>query len=378
MTHSDGLTSRVIRQETEWDAIQPDWDALYAACPLASPPMDFVWLRLWWRVYGDVYGSGGLRIVTVWRATRLIGVLPLYVSTGSGGRLALRTLRFISTGEAEEEEICPEYLGLLCLPEEEAACHAAVWAEIGRLTWDHLELLDLSAQSPLLTAGTLPIEATVFSRGASFIADLAGGFEAYLGRLSHHGRRTARRLLREGERAGARLEIVTPDRGAQAFDDLRTLHQERWKAEGQPGVFSAKRFVDFHQGLIQAWQPAGRAVIARLWLSEEPVVVLYGFVSGQKFDFYQSGVRFDVDGQTGSPGILAILLLMQALADRHLTAFDFLRGPAAHKTRLATAEHLMVGVSAVRPTFRGTAFRMVQTVATAVRKYFRTPTGVAR
>ncbi|MCX6550826.1 MAG: GNAT family N-acetyltransferase [Acidobacteria bacterium] len=376
MSERDQLTTRIIRDEGAWDAIRPEWDSLYALSPSPAPPLAFAWMRRWWRVYGAMYGPGGLRVLTVWRGTILVAVLPLYLHSGNIRQLAVRSLRFISTGEAEEEEVCPEYLGLLCLPGDEAACHAAVWAEIGRLAWDQLELLDLSAESPLLQAGALPPNAQVFSRGPSYVADLTGGFEAYVARLSSRNRKAVRHLLRDGERADARLEIVGPDQSAGAFDDLRRLHQERWAGEGSPGAFSARRFIEFHSGLVQEWVPDGRAILARLWLAEEPVAVLYGFVSSRTFHFYQSGVRLDGGGRVESPGILAILLLMQALADRGVTALDFLRGPATHKTRMATLEHPIVGVRIQRPTVRGIAHRVVQRAGRIVKSRFRVQTGV--
>src|SRR4051812_16870994 len=98
---ANGLTSRVVQTEAEWDAMRPDWEALYAASPTASPPLDFAWLRNWWDVYGHVYGAGGLRIISVWRGSQLLGVLPLYMSGRADNPLAVRCLRFISTGEAE-------------------------------------------------------------------------------------------------------------------------------------------------------------------------------------------------------------------------------------------------------------------------------------
>jgi len=357
------LTTRVIQEETEWDAIRDDWNALYALSPYSSVPLDFVWLRGWWRVYGPLYGKAGLRIVTVWRGPRLIGAVPLYEGRGVGGSLGGRHLRFISTGEAEHEETCPEYLNLLCLPGEEAICADAIWGEVARLDWDHLEFLDLTENSPLLRANALPRDARSFSRGSCPIADLGNGFEAYLGHLSSHGRQHTRRLLREGERAKAQLEIVDGGQAVGAFDDLVRLHQHRWSVHGKPGAFAALRFIEFHRMLIKDWLPGGRALLARLSLEGVPVAVVYGFLNRQKFDFYQLGVRREPSGPVHSPGILANLLLMRALAERGVTTYDFLRGSASYKQRLATRENQLIGVRIWRPTLRAAIHRSGQLAA---------------
>ena len=354
------LTSRVIQNEFEWDAIQDDWNALYASSPYSSFPLDFVWLRLWWRMYGALYGKEGLRIVTVWRGSRLIGALPLYLGCGAGGSFGGRHLRFISTGEAEHEETCPEYLNLLCLPGEEAICADAIWGEVGRMEWDHLEFLDLAEDSPLLRARTLPREARSFSRGSCPVADLAEGFEAYLKRLSLKSRGQARRVLREGERAGAQLELVDAAQAAGAFEDLVRLHQGRWALGGKPGVFAAARFTEFHRSLVQEWLPSGQAVLARLSLAGVPAAVLYGFVNGPKFDSYQVGARRDPASPVHSLGILANLLLMRALSERGVTAYDFLRGSASYKQQFATRDNKLSGVRIWRPTLRAAVYRSGQ------------------
>jgi CelD/BcsL family acetyltransferase involved in cellulose biosynthesis len=354
------LTTRIIREEGEWDAIRDDWNTLYASSPYSSVPLDFVWLRGWWRVYGTLYGKAGLRVVTVRRGSKLVGAIPLYVSRGVGNSVGARHLRFISTGEEEHEETCPDYLNLLCLPGEEAVCANAIWGEVGRMDWDHLEFLDLMEDSPLLRGITLPHDARSFSRGCCPISDLAGGFEAYLGRLSSNTRQQSRRLLREGERAGAYFELASVEQAAGVFNHLVKLHQDRWTSDRKPGVFAAPRFIEFHRHLIEQWLPHGRAVLARLSLDGEPVAVLYGFVTGQKFDFYQSGVRRDTAGPLRSPGNLAHLLLMRALTERGVTAYDFLRGSASYKLRLATRESQLVGVRIWRPTLRSAIHRSGQ------------------
>jgi CelD/BcsL family acetyltransferase involved in cellulose biosynthesis len=363
-----GVTTRVIQEVVEWDAIRDDWKTLYASSPYSSTPLDFVWLRGWWRVYGNVYGTGGLRVVTVWRGSWLIGAIPLYVGRVVGGSLGGRRLQFISTGEAEHEETCPDYMNLLCLPGEEAACVDSIWGEVGRMAWDRLEFLDIAEDSPLLRARTIPYTIRPFPRGSCPVADLTSGFEAYLGRLSSNTRQQARRLVREGERARAQFEVVDVEQAAGAFDDLMRLHQERWTLDGKPGVFAAPQFIEFHRHLIGEWLPCGRAVLARLSLAGDPVAVLYGFVTGQKFDFYQSGVRRETAGPLRSPGNLAHLLLMRALTERGVTAYDFLRGSSSYKQRLATRENQLVGVRIWRQTLRAAAYRMAQLTGRVVTK----------
>ena len=51
---------------------------------------------------------------------------------------------------------------------------------------------------------------------------------------------------------------------------------------------------------------------------------------------------------------------MYALAERGVTADEFLRGSSGYKQRLATRENRLVGIRIRRPTFRAAAYRSVQ------------------
>jgi CelD/BcsL family acetyltransferase involved in cellulose biosynthesis len=197
------------------------------------------------------------------------------------------------------------------------------------------------------------------------VADLTGGFEAYLGRLSATARQRARRLLRDGALAGARFEIVTDDQREPAFDELMRLHQTRWRRLARPGVFAANRFVEFHRGLVATWLSSGRAVLARLALGSNSVAVVYGFVCGSRFEFYQSGVETEEAGPLRSPGNLCHLLLMKSLADRGIGAYDFLSGTAPYKKRLATSENPLLTIEIWNSSVRAAACRSARFVGGA-------------
>ncbi|MFO0891131.1 MAG: GNAT family N-acetyltransferase [Isosphaeraceae bacterium] len=348
---------QVVDNESRWQGLEPEWDSLFEQSPDASPFLRFGWLRHWWKVYGPSYGAPGrgLRICLVRRGDRLVGVIPLYEGAPRGPALGVRRIRFLSTGEDRHEETCPDYLGVLCLPGEEEPCLDALRSLLRRGGWDHLELVNISEHSPLVRPGAVTAKlgvSRIVEQGVCPIADLDGGFEAYLRRLSGHTRQWARRLLRETERFGAVFALAEEGTVAGFFDDLVRLHQERWVAQGEPGCFASHRFVEFHRALAREWVPAGHAVLARLQYQGEPVAVIYGFRSGSKFHFYQSGVRRDSSIPLSSPGNLANLLLMRRLAECGITQYDFLRGSSLYKDRLSTVKTRLFNLHVWRPTIR--------------------------
>ncbi|HKR77727.1 MAG TPA: GNAT family N-acetyltransferase [Rhodanobacter sp.] len=345
------LIVEVIDDVAAWDAIRDDWASLYRASPSAATPLDFVWLRCWWEVYGPVYGAGGLRILSFRRDTRLVAVAPLYLKVNGSGPFATRCLRFLSTGEAEFEETCPDYLNLLHLPGEEIACAEAFWDAVEDMEWDTLELLDLPSDSPLRIAAERRGWIRISSRGSCPIARLDAGFEAYLGSLSSKTRMRARQEMRKAIQSGVALELAGPAEVTSCFADLVQLHQARWKAEGKPGCFAAPRFTRFHERLLQEWPAPERIVLARLAHGGDAVVVLYGFITAGKFDLYQLGVGAAEGTSMHSPGMAANLLLMERLAQQGVAGFDFLRGDSAFKRSLSSelAELVVLGATRMNP-----------------------------
>jgi CelD/BcsL family acetyltransferase involved in cellulose biosynthesis len=366
----------VISDSSQLDGLENEWRALFDIAPNASPALRWEWVRGWWGVYGPAYGDGGrgLRIIVVRRGQELIGVLPLYVKTPRWS-WGSRELRFISTGEAEFEETCAEYLDVLHRPGAEAECVAAIGRCLnGELSspWDQLELSAMPANSPLLE---LP-ESVNGRAGRSvgkgpavcYISDLSGGFEAYLKRLSQGARGEARKLLREVTRAGMSFEIAsTADQAVRYFDELVELHRSRWASVGKAGCF-APRQCEFHRHLVATLAPAGKTVLSRLSLAGKTYALTYGHLTGTNYSCYQRGVRMETH-PVRSPGTATLLLLMDHLARHGVVCYDHLSGVNSFKQRFATGEQSLVGMRIARPTFgylKGAAIDLVRRVAVKV------------
>jgi CelD/BcsL family acetyltransferase involved in cellulose biosynthesis len=358
------------------EALKAEWDALFALSQAAAPPLCWEWVRGWWRVYGPVYGEGGrgLRVLTFRRAGRLTGVLPLYRQRCGWPLLGARRLGFVSTGEAEFEGTFPEYLDLLAAPGQESACVEALGPILlnrRALRWDVLELTELPASSLLrhLAEGLRGGWRRVRLREGDVcrLSSMEGGFEAYLGRLSHENRRQARKMLRDVEHEGMTFEVAADaDQIGAFFDQMVVLHHKRWAAVGKAGAF-APRHAEFHRTLALRLGCAGGTVLARLSHQGEPLGIVYGLRVGPKLHCYQQGVAQGV-GRVRSPGTATWLLLMRRLADEGVTTFDHQKGSTQFKDRFCTDQQPMLDVRAVRPTLRAAVTLAADFVRRALRK----------
>ena len=379
-------TVRIISRAADWDAIAADWERLAQASAAAAPPLQFAWLRTWWQIYGPAYatiqraadGITGLRLFTLWRGSRLVGALPLYERRGATGVFAPVRLCFLSTGEDEWEETCPDYMNLLASPGEEDVCLQALDNALDTIEWDCLELPGVPQNSVLASAEGWKRRrrrCSITAADVCPIANLEGGFETYLQRLSPNSRERSRRLLREVEQNGGVFALATAHTMEAFFADLVDLHQERWIAQGHAGCFAAPRFTAFHRALLTQWIDGGQALIARLSIGGETVAVLYGFLSQSKFDFYQSGVKTE-QRALRSPGHAAHLLLMRELSRRGVSRYDFLRGSSRYKAQLATEQVQLVTVEIWRSAMRARAHQTARRARAAVRHAI--PSGLRR
>jgi CelD/BcsL family acetyltransferase involved in cellulose biosynthesis len=359
----------VVHDVRTWETLEPEWRELFAKSEFASPPLSWDWLRGWWKHYGGKYGVEGesLRIITIRTDEEaLVGALPLYVASSSPRLIGMRRLRFLSTGEAQDEETCAEYLDLLSVPGAENQCVELIRKMLTKPAdgkWDELFLEAVSERSPLIRL--LPADGSDRNSGdvrverTCHIANLTGGLETYLGRVSAHQRKKLRRLLRAIDADHASLEVAANSADVSLFfDQMIDLHQRRWNNTGKPGCFASARFTAFHRELCQNLLSAESLILARLVRSGEPLGVIYGFVVRDRFHFYQCGLTNTPVGAIESPGTAAHLLLMDYLSKRGVVLYDFLGGTSVYKERLATEEHHLMRIIATKSTAR-TAFRRV-------------------
>ena len=353
-------TLEIVTDAHRLDMLEDDWNALFVTSPTASPPLRFEWIRQWWRIYGPVYGNAGsgLRVISLRRDGRLIGVLPLYQSCNGFPLIGARQLRFISTGAAEFEETCADYLDLLHAPGESSAClDLLTWAltKSSQLSWDQLLLPDMSPASPLLDLANRLHDGrrriSQYSPGVCHIADLSGGLERYLADLSSTTRKKARKMLRDLQTPDFKFEIATtPSQINLFFDQLVDLHRKRWTADGKPGSF-APRHAQFHRELCTRLAPMGQVVIARLCYHDQPIALTYGHRVGAKFDSYQMGVDHKFEA-VHSPGAALYLGLLSHLWQDGVVMCDQLVGANRFKTDYAKQQRPLMTLKISQPGFR--------------------------
>ncbi|MDI2130213.1 GNAT family N-acetyltransferase [Yinghuangia seranimata] len=141
-----------------------------------------------------------------------------------------------------------------------------------------------------------------------------------------------RRLAAEG----VTFRFVPPGTlDAVTFDALLGLHARRQEAIGRATTFDASR-TPFHRALMDRAAP-GRGPCAMVADGPDgPVGVLYGFLWGGTFSYYQTG--WDPSFARLSLGTVLVSETVASVRDAGATVFDFLRGAEEYKYRFGAVD----------------------------------------
>jgi CelD/BcsL family acetyltransferase involved in cellulose biosynthesis len=312
------LRCSVLRTTAELEAFAPAWRALFEADPHATPFQHPAWLIPWWRQFGQP----DLRAVVLSRDGRPIGFRPLYIypdpETGK------RHLLPLGVGTTD-------YLGGVFSPECTAADIRDGFDVLADdRGWDVLHV-------PQLRAGSRVAESFVHIPGAQrFVAEPTSRMAAVpMSQLPAKIRRNAMYYRNRAARQGT-LELTVADTAMLpgAFDSLVSLHTERWRQAGEPGVLTDPRVLAWHREALPLLQAAGLLRLCMLRLNGEVLGVLYSLVDppgrpDRTQYFYitaYSPAHADL-----RPGTLLLALAIEQAAGEGVRTIDMLRGDEAYK-----------------------------------------------
>lgn len=188
--------------------------------------------------------------------------------------------------------------------------------------------------------------------------------------VSGHARRFIRRSLKEYQTLGP-LSVTVADNVDEAnvyLHKLTDLHQSRWTAKGEAGVFSGNFFVAFHRRLIARCLPRGEVQLLRVRAGERDIGYLYSFIRGPRLYVYQSGFDYGLLQKHGRPGLITHTLAIQHNASLGFDAYDLMAGESQYKSTLSTVCETMSWVVLRKPALR---FKLENGLKELAERYLR-------
>lgn len=324
--------------------VEREWNELLPRSSHDVPTLSPLWLKAWWRVFGNRRGRQ-LRTILFWENNRLVGIAPLLsraVRLPAG--VSVQRLELLASGESERNEICSDYIGIIAeRGVEQRLCRTLVHALRKQVCgpWDDLLLTSLDATRVLpavLSAELAPTSVSYGVTGTCPYIPLPKSWDDYLAALPPSSRYMVRRSLRDFEKwTAGDFELTTASTIAElesARRVLEQLHRERWRSVGKPGVFESVRFRAFHDQVMPELLRRGVLELSVLSARGRPIAALYNIAWSGRVLFYQGGRTLELPKQIRA-GIVGHALAIQRAIEQGRSEYDFLAGTARYKLDLA-------------------------------------------
>jgi hypothetical protein len=353
---SAGLSLELL-PSGERDSVGSVWERLESEGADPGLFASWEWTRTWLEHFGTTVPHCFAKVLS---GREPLGVALLTFDRRRRGPFTFRRVHLGTAGEPPGETIFVERNRFLARPEDEAKVGAAIIRLLQRLPSIDEIVVDgfvMEQATALIGAGA----GWLLEPERCHVVDLAAAPGDDVAALFSPG---VRKELRRAERSLGPMTVEWAhdgDSGREMLDDLISLHQARWTAQGLGGAFASPRVQRFHHALVTQWVPRGRLALMRVSSRQGLVGVRYAFVEGARLLGYQSGWMVASD-QRVSAGLVLQHAVLQEAHQRGFTCWDYLAGTSEQKRRLSTGGYDLMWATRRRPRLRWVAFDAARAV----------------
>lgn len=323
------MAERPLITSEDFEALEPEWLALWAAVPNATPFHHPAWQRGWLRHFGR---ESSPVFLSIRREDGIIGVAALDIDRDEARELGDHNVR--------------DYAGPLARPGEEEAVAAGILEWLREDLTPGATFWGVPKDSPMRAAlesagraGGWQVEVT--PEAVCPGVDLPGAFEAFVSELPKHDRHELRRKIRNFEAAGvAGFESYTDL--AAVSPEMDTLFRLMRISRGDKDEFLTPTMEAFFRDLADTFAGLGLLRLSRLTLDGAPVAMTLSFETGETAYLYNSG--YDPEFSRLAAGLVSKAYAVRQAIALGKTRFDFLRGDEDYKRRLGGVNREIVTV----------------------------------
>ncbi len=314
------LTTEVVRDGAEFDALADAWAELHAASPAATPFQSHAWLTAWWRHYGT---EGALRVAVVRDGARLAAAAPLYLSRRGpwsvlaplGGKITDFTDLLVRSG-----------------PGADAARSALVRALVAEPDWQVLDLPEVRPGSAAESVLGVWCGATT-TVPTSVVLELPGvPLEEQLPRLSKNSRKVVRSKLRKTDELGLTVREVPAEEAVAGVDRLLQLHARQWEGRGMNPEHGRARFAGHLRDALPRMIGEGSAALVEYRLDGEVVMCDVNVVGPTMVGAYLGGAAPELR-EVMDVAVSTMRHDLDFTSGRGIPVFSMLRGGEPYKDR---------------------------------------------
>ncbi|MBS0170980.1 MAG: GNAT family N-acetyltransferase [Nitrospira sp.] len=372
MTNAAPLTIRAVTSLKEFKGLACEWEQLLHSVPGHSVFLTWEWLYYWSKHY---LGDGCLKILLAFDdRERVVGIAPFYARrTGIPGLGFnwFREWRFLGS-----DGVGSSYLDLIASGHHKPALLQSLSRYLftdARNEWDILTLSDMPAESTTLDLwnewfGETGKVGEMTATACCPVIRLPGTVDAYRAGLGRNTRYTLQRKTKCLQQAGdiRYRRATSPAEVEAALESLMTLHQQRWTARADGGVFAKEMPKRFHREVVQVLSERGRVSLDWLELEGRPIAAIYGFVYGDTYDFYLPG--FDPAAvPRSSPGMLLLHHRIEQAIRDGVKTIDLLQGAQPYKLAWATDLRRLMTLRVYNRSARAVTLKLLESAKQAIK-----------
>lgn len=322
------LDARVLERPADVVDLREEWEHLYRRSGASHLFLAPAWVLNWQAAFGP--GDAGIRVFTVRREGRLVGIAPCRVARERHWGRDVATLRLWAdvnsnrTGVLVDPEGTPEVL----------AAMAGSVAEDPSWALAALEPVPLDATATRAWVDALEdhgLRAGLEPGFTSPYMTLSGTGTPPLDTVSASFRRNLKRKLNRAEREGC--TVIRPpaeEAAAMAF----AISRESWQHANGTGLDTTPESAAFFEGMVRDRGLRQRLRIPILTREGEPVAYEWNLLEGRRLYNLKVGYRSG-DGRL-SPGLVLRHHTVSDAVAEGLEEFDFLGSVEPYKMHWAT------------------------------------------
>jgi hypothetical protein len=333
--------------------LEQEWRELETASDNSSFFLSGTWMAAWFRAYAADMRPEGLRFLD--GLGTLVGICLTVTRSERRGPFPVRRVYFNATGEGG---VLSEHNRFLTKPGWESKVARGLDEYVRRRGADEVVLAGFDedvATSMIATVKSWRVDGYWSEDPFVDLARLRDAGQEYLASISSETRRQILRSIRlYGESLGrVAVDVSATDQDAATlFEELRGLHEARWRGRGSEGAFADPSRLGVYRALLTTSGEECGVQLLRVRFGDVTVGVLYNFVHRGRVFFSQSGFRYESDNRL-KPGLVTHALAIAHYLERGYAEYDFGAGePAAvrYKTSLGTDRRRMGWLHLQRPS----------------------------
>ena len=228
-----------VSSAAAFEELAEEWDDLVRGMPRASPFLLHAWLSEWWSHYGE---SGALAVHVVRQDGRLVGALPLIVSSKRG----VRVVRFMGGRQSVLAD-------LLLAPGADDSVAGLLAARLATSAHGLVDLYGIPIGSRIVDA-LGPDRFDVIVRIEAPVLDLLPDWTTVYEQKTSAKTRSLHRRRRRQLAALGRLEVSVARTRAElepALEEAFRLHALRWAGRPDGSGFVTPTGMQFHRAVIR-------------------------------------------------------------------------------------------------------------------------------